>query len=59
MALHGRSLPTQPRLLDRVADRTVLTPHTAAQTVEAVDGMGAAPSTPFSPCSTTSNPRIW
>ena len=34
--------PVSPLLAADIADRVILTPHTAAQTVEAVDKMGAA-----------------
>ena len=34
------AVPSSPLLADSLADRTLFTPHTAAQTVEAVDRMG-------------------
>ncbi len=38
----SESAATSPLLADDIADRVILTPHSAAQTVEAVDNMGAA-----------------
>jgi len=40
--LSAESGAQSPLLSDDLADRTILTPHIAAQTVEAVDGMGRA-----------------